>query len=141
MSHAAPPPTGQPEQPYGAPPSGYPEPSPQAGQPPYYAAPSQSNGVAVAALIVGILSLPAVATIVLGPLLGIVAIVLGVIGVARAGQLGGVGRGMAIGGIVTGALAILATVVLFLGLFAFTSALVESGGSVGFEQEIPILDQ
>lgn len=145
MSDPTAPPGGDPQQPYGAPPSYGDQPPPQYGSqpPPYYAGQAQSNGVAIAALIVGILSLPAVVTIIFAPILGIVAIILGFIGLGRASQAGGAGRGMAIGGIVTGALGILLTVLLFLGLFVFSATLVEGGGVLeGVEEEFgPVFDQ
>jgi hypothetical protein len=62
----------------------------------------ESNGLAVAALVVGLVSL-----FVCQPA-GIVAIVLGLMGLNRSKQMDGNGKGLAIGGIVSGALAIIA---------------------------------
>ncbi|HMJ74506.1 MAG TPA: DUF4190 domain-containing protein [Iamia sp.] len=98
--------------PGGYPPAGgYPPPGGY-GQPGYGAAPA-SNGMAIAALILGIISL-------LGSLVPIVgwfmwpfalaAIGLGFAGASRAGKIGGVGKGMAVGGLITGALALLAAI-------------------------------
>ena len=92
-------PYGQPQAPYGqaAAPYG------QAAGAPYggYGAPTApsatSNGLAVAALVLGILTY-----FCLGPLGAIVAIVLGFLGL-RAARESGVGRGMSIAGIVLGA--------------------------------------
>lgn len=99
-------------------PPGSPPPPPPGGygygQPAYpnpgYGAPvvKQSNGVAVASLIIGILSL---ITVCLSPL-GIVAVVLGFVGLGKAKKIGGAGKGMAIGGIVTGILALIVAVLL-----------------------------
>jgi hypothetical protein len=74
-----------------------------------------SNGVAIAALVLGLLSIP-LALFIFGGLLGIAAVILGIVGISKARQLGGTGQGMAITGIVSGALgallAILALTVL-----------------------------
>lgn len=95
--------------------------SPEYGQPGYGAAPSTgSNGMAVGALVLGLLSVP-LGIIVLGGLLGLVAVILGFIGVSRAQAMGGTGKGMAITGIVSGFLGMLAAgVVVALGLSAFS---------------------
>lgn len=84
---------------YGAP-GGYPPPG---GYAPPVA--KQSNGMAIAALVCGILSIVAC----LFPL-GLVAVPLGFVGLKRARQLNGNGRGLAIGGIITGLLGIVAGV-------------------------------
>ena len=92
---------------YGAP-GGYPPPG--GGYPPpgggYGPQPQQSNGLAIAALVVGIIGLFSCGS------LSIFAIGLGVAGLSRASKLNGNGKGMAIGGIVTGVLGIIAGVVL-----------------------------
>lgn len=80
-----------------------------------------SNAPAIAALITGIIALllswiPGINL--LGFLLAIVAIVTGVIGMKKAGQPGGSGKGLAIGGLVTGILAILVTFLVYAGLAA-----------------------
>jgi hypothetical protein len=66
----------------------------------------ESNGLAIAALVVGLVSLflcqPA----------GIVAIILGIMGLNRSKQMAGNGKGLAIGGIVAGALAVVFFVVV-----------------------------
>ncbi|MET0896929.1 MAG: DUF4190 domain-containing protein [Mycobacterium sp.] len=79
------------------------------------------NGLGIAALIVGILSLPAVFAVLGGFVLGLVAIVLGVIGYLRAKKGQATNGGVAIGGIVLGLLGILlnAAVVAF-GIWGFT---------------------
>lgn len=93
---------------YGAP-GGYPPPGGYQGG---YAAP-QSNGLAIAALILGIIAL-------LGSLVPIVgwfmwpfalaAIGLGLAGMSRAGKIDGTGKGMALGGLITGVLAVVAAI-------------------------------
>lgn len=92
-------------------PSGYP-PQQYYGQQPYYA--PQSNGIAVAGGVVGIVSLvvafiPFVDWISIPG--AIAAIVLGAIGLSRANRMGGANRGMAITGIVTGSIAIVLVIV------------------------------
>jgi hypothetical protein len=77
--------------PTGAPPYGY-------GPPP---APSQTNGLAIGALILGVLAVISSWTVAGGVLLGIAAIVLGFIG-RRRDRAAGRGAGLSIAGIVTG---------------------------------------
>ncbi|AQA05003.1 hypothetical protein BVC93_24270 [Mycobacterium sp. MS1601] len=96
-----------PPQPYSAGYPGYPGyPGPDGmggyGQPP--AAPK--NGLGIAALVVGILSLPAVLTVFGGFVLGLVAIVLGFIGYRRAKKGEATNGGIAIAGVVIGLLGI-----------------------------------
>ncbi len=90
---------------YGAAPGGY-------GQP-YGAPPSKNNGLAITALILGILALllawiPIVNFLSL--VLGLAAVVLGFMGMRKAAVSGG--KGLAIGGIITGGLALLATILM-----------------------------
>jgi hypothetical protein len=74
---------------------------------------SENNGMAIAALVVGIASL-----LICWPA-GLVAIGLGIAGLKRAGSMQGKGKGLAIGGIVTGALgAVLGVVILFVFVIA-----------------------
>ncbi len=76
-------------------------------------APPPKSGMATAALILGLISIPAVCVCV-GPLAGLIAIVLGIIAlVSIAGNpQRHTGKGRAWGGIVTGALSIVLTVVI-----------------------------
>jgi len=64
---------------------------------------SESNGFAVAALVLGILSLVMFFTIWLPFLLGVLAIVFGSLGISRANKIGGKQKGLAIAGLVCGA--------------------------------------
>jgi uncharacterized membrane protein len=96
---------------------------------------SPSNGLAIGALVTGILSLPLLLLFGLGALLGIVAIIIGVIALRRANRGEGSGRGMAIGGIVTGAislvLAIIGLIVALtfgMGIFSEMEACLEETG-------------
>ena len=79
--------------------------------------PPPSNGIAVAAMVVGIVTMLAVFTFIFAFVAfvpGVVAIVLGVVGLRRAGEHPtGQGRGSAITGIVLGVLGTLASIVAF----------------------------
>lgn len=77
---------------------GHPGPPPQ----------GNSNGVGVAALVVGLLAL-FTSWLLIGGLLGIVAIVLGIVGLGKVKRHEASNKGMAIAGIVLGALSVLAT--------------------------------
>lgn len=94
-------------------------------QPPYGAGGSgqpvpRPNNVAIAALIVGILAVLATITIIGGMVLGLVAVVLGGVGVSKSGELQR-GRGQAIAGIVLGGIALLLSAALVaLGFIAYT---------------------
>lgn len=92
-----PPPPG-----YGAP-GGFPPPGGGFGPAPV----NQTNGLAIGALVCGILSIVAC----LFPL-GLVAVPLGIVALKKARDLNGSGRGMAIGGIITGILGIIAGIVV-----------------------------
>lgn len=66
--------------------------------------PSGQNGPAIAALVCGVLGLVFFLVPVLGLLLAVVALVLGIVGLRRTRDPATAGRGLAIAGIVTGAL-------------------------------------
>jgi hypothetical protein len=66
---------------------------------------ASSNGFAVASLVLGIVSLVMFFTVWLPFLLGVLAIVFGTLGISRANKLGGKQKGLAIAGIVCGAVA------------------------------------
>lgn len=89
---------------YGAP-GGYPQ---AGGYPPQggYAGPPPSNGLATGALVTGLISALCF------PALFIVAIPLGFMGLSKAKNLNGVGRGQAIGGLVAGFFGLLWVVLL-----------------------------
>jgi hypothetical protein len=98
-----------------------PAPGPAAYSPPPtvgYVAPApatgggQNNGMAVAALVLGILTF-----VCLGPIAGILAIVFGFLGLKKAKEVG-TGRGMSIAGIVLGAVGTIASIVLLVALLA-----------------------
>lgn len=96
--------------PYGAQPGGYP------GHPGYaggYGAPPAElpKGLAIAALVFGILALVLFWTVFGGIILGIVAIVLGIIGMRKASKGTGGGRGMAVTGLVLGILSLIGGII------------------------------
>lgn len=92
---------------------------------PYGGAPAQSqgtNGLAVAALIVGILSFFCV-----GLLFGPIAIVLGILARKKANdEMGGNGAGMALGGIITGVLGFVASAAFVLFFFVLAESTVDN---------------
>lgn len=85
-----------------------------------YPAPQRNNGMAIASLIVGILSIPACFGYGLGLVMGIVAIVLGVLARKKV-KLGQAGQGgLALGGIITGIVGVvLGAIFLAMVVFAF----------------------
>ena len=92
---------------------GMPPPQPQYGA---TAAPQGTNGLAVASLILGILSFFCV-----GLLAGPLAVILGFLGRKKANEeMGGNGAGMALGGIITGLIGFLLSGMLFLTFFVWT---------------------
>ena len=100
---------GSPPYPYAYPPGPYPgnyppPPMPYGDYPPMVI----RNGLGVAALIVGIVALVGSFTVVGGVLLGIVAVVLGLVGRARARRGEATNGGVALAGIIVGAIAIIA---------------------------------
>lgn len=119
-----PPPGGQPP-----PPPGGQAPPPQSWDDPGGAPPSQqgSNGLAIAALVTGIIGLllswiPFVNVLAL--VLGIVAVGTGIAGVRRTRAPGVGGKGLAVGGLVTGIIAILVSLlIIVLFVVGFSGAL------------------
>jgi hypothetical protein len=103
----------------GYPPPGYPpaQQYPVAG----YGAPmqqSQTNVMAIIALVLGIVGIPLVCCYGIGAALGIAGIVLGLLGMKKAPELGGNGRGMALAGAICGGVAVLIAVGLWVLVFA-----------------------
>lgn len=65
------------------------------------------NGLGVAALVLGILAIVTCFTAVGGVLLGVLAVIFGVVGVRRAGRGAATNRGVALAGTITGALGLI----------------------------------
>src|SRR5829696_53181 len=78
------------------------------------------NGLGTAALVLGIIGF-LLAVIVLGGLLGIVAIILGIVGLGRVRRGEATNRGSAIAGIVLGGLAVILTAILVIASATFIS--------------------
>ncbi|MCZ7630643.1 MAG: DUF4190 domain-containing protein [Microthrixaceae bacterium] len=88
--------------------------------------PVRPTGLAIAALVVGILSIPIAFACGVGGLFGIAAVVLGFLGMKKANdELAGSGKGMAIGGIVTGVLGLLASIAIVLFWFVLADNAVD----------------
>lgn len=77
------------------------------GQPPR----SAGKGLAIAALVCGILALLTSWTVIGGVVLGIAAVICGIVAMVKANKGTGGGKGMAVAGIVTGILGIIASIV------------------------------
>lgn len=104
----------------------YPQP---AYQPPYGAAPQQTNPLAITALVCGLVSpaswifawIPVIGAIltIVAPLSAILAIVFGHIALSQINKRGGAGRGMALAGLIIGYILLGISILIFLvaGLF------------------------
>ena len=106
-----PPPAQPPPFPYPAQAPGAYPPQPYAAPQPYpagyaYAAPQAGNGMAVAALVLGILSLILSWLLVVDFILAVLAIIFGAVGLSTANKRNGAGKGMAIAGLVLGLITI-----------------------------------
>lgn len=115
------PPAWQGQQPgYGAPAYGSPPPygQQQFGMPPVPA--GSSNGLGTASLVLGILSL-VTWFLLIGGLFGIVAVIVGFLGRGKAKRNEASNGGMALAGIITGAVGILLTVLVIVGVAALFS--------------------
>jgi hypothetical protein len=77
-------------------------------------APAKSNGLGIAALVLGILSIPA-AFIFVGLVFGILAIVFGIIGLRRVKARRADNKGMAIAGLVTGIIGLVLSIIVVIG--------------------------
>lgn len=120
---------------YGTPPSGaapgYGQPYPQSYGPEYGQPPMRRGaGMATAALVLGILALILCWTVVGGIVLGLLALIFGIIAARRAGRGEAPGRGRAIAGIVTGVLGLL----LSIALIAIGVSIFNSGSGKTFQQ-------
>lgn len=84
------------------------------------------NGLGIAALVVGVLAIVASITVVGGVVLGLIAIVLGFIGRSRAKKGQATNGGVALAGIITGAVGVVLSIVL---VVAGAAIFFGSGGS------------
>ncbi|WP_166503601.1 DUF4190 domain-containing protein [Modestobacter italicus] len=121
---------------------GQPAPYGQPGQYDQYDQPKRSNGLGIAALVLGILSLPAAFFAgVPGIVLGLIAIILGIVALRRVKAGRADSRGMPIAGIVTGVIGlVLGIIVLAATVFFVRTAgdclndLNETGDQAAYEQ-------
>ena len=111
---------------YGAPPTYPPQGYPAQGYPP--PPPAATNGLAIGALIVGIIGLILCWIPFGGAVLPLVALLLGFLGVRRANQIA-VGKGMAITGIVLGILGLVACALITIVFTVFVHKVVQCGDS------------
>ena len=74
---------------------------------------ARNSGLSIASLVLGIVSIPAALTVWIGAICGVLAIVLGAIGLrqARAGRAGR--RGLALAGLIAGVIGLVLSVVVF----------------------------
>lgn len=102
----------------------YGQPDPYGQQQGGYGAPQKSNGLGIASLVLGILSLPGAFFLgVPGIVLGLLAIILGIVALRRVKARRADNRGMPIGGIVTGAIGlVLGAIILAAAVFFVTTA-------------------
>ena len=96
----------------------------------------QNNGIALAAMILGILALLGLVFILPGFILGLIALILGIMGVRRANAIAGPGarKGMAITGIVTGAISLILSALMLIFGFSVAKQLVDDGVFEACEQ-------
>jgi uncharacterized membrane protein len=96
---------------------------PPYGTPPPATARPLGAGMAIAALVLGILAVLLCWTVVGGVLFGLIAVVLGAVASGRARRRVATGRGMAIAGIVLGLLGLVLSVgLVFIGVSLFNSS-------------------
>jgi hypothetical protein len=75
---------------------------------------SQGNGLAVAGLVLGIIAIPASILTLLDIPIGVLGIIFGGVGIAKANKIGGKGKGMAVAGLICGAIGLILAIALFL---------------------------
>lgn len=123
-----------PQTPYGQPPGppSYPGAHPQAYTPmsppgtqfmpgQFAQAMPASNGVGTAGGVVGIIAAVLLWIPYIGLILGVIAVVLGAVGLSRSNRLYGAGKGMSIAGIVCGAVALILNILFIAAIYATVS--------------------
>ena len=87
------------------------------------APPSQRmSGLAIASLVLGIISIPAALTVWIGGICAILAIILGAIAMNAARKGRGVRRGLAMAGLITGLIGLILSIVVFVYAYKRTQA-------------------
>ena len=91
-------------------------PAPPPPPPGSYGAPvaGQTNGLAIAGMVVGIASVVLFFLSWIATIIAIVGLILSLVGLNKAKQLGGLGRGMAIAGVITSSVGIVASIATLL---------------------------
>jgi hypothetical protein len=84
--------------------------------PPHYGS-GPSNGLAIAGMVIGIVSIVLFFLNWVDIIIGIVGLVLSLVGLSKARRLGGVGRGMAIAGVATSSVGIVAAIIFLIAVF------------------------
>ncbi|WP_299058356.1 DUF4190 domain-containing protein [uncultured Nocardioides sp.] len=92
------------------------------------------KGMAVTALVLGILALLLCWTVIGGVLLGLPAVILGIVAVVRARKGKSGGRGLAVGGIVTGLLGIVLAIALAVVATTFLARIIDGEASQRYQQ-------
>ncbi|EFC82911.1 hypothetical protein FrEUN1fDRAFT_3931 [Parafrankia sp. EUN1f] len=122
-AYPSPAPGNQPAPGYGYPPGGqgYPPPGygPYGGGP-YGGGGQPRNGLGIAALVLGVLAILTCWTVIGGILLGVAALICGFLGRGRAKRQEATNGGMALAGIITGALGAVLAVIVLIAAIAFS---------------------
>lgn len=103
--------------------------------------PKPKNGMGIAALVFGILALLLVWLPIVGLVLGLLAIIFGVIGRGRVRKQQATNGGVALTGLILGVLTFLANVVITIALFLFGVAFINVGGGQVVQQYQDCLGQ
>lgn len=98
---------------------------------------SQGNGLAVAGLVLGIISLPAVVLSLLDIPIALLGIIFGGIGLAKASKIGGKGKGMAMAGLICGVIGLILSIALFIWAMGEMKREMRRGGFSG-QIELPV---
>lgn len=96
---------------------------------------SQGNGLAVAGLVLGIISLPASIFTLIDIPIAILGIIFGGVGISKANKIGGKGKGMAIAGLICGVLGLIISVAL---IFWFMGEVKKEMRRNGFRGQIEL---
>jgi uncharacterized membrane protein YkgB len=111
---------------YNTPPSGYGDPNiNNYNQAPYQAAP-KNNGLAIASLVLGIVGVVFCWCYGFGVLTGIVGLILGIVGMKQIKKTGAKGRGLALTGIITSGVAIVAGIIFLVFIIFAASSLINN---------------
>ena len=108
--------------PYAAQPPGSPAPAPPPYAQPYpyggVVARPQGNGLAVTALVLGIISIVFPGVPFLDGVLAVLASIFGAVGISAANKRGGVGKGMAVAGLILGLITVVVGIIFVIYVFS-----------------------